>query len=981
MRRASHGWFCWAGLALLGLLFPRGAAALDPRKRFTQYSRTLWTQEHGLPQDTIRAIAQTPDGYLWLGTDEGLARFDGYDFAVFNKANRDLPANSITALAVSADGSLWIATSAGLTRYKGQQFRTYTAAQDLPDNNVSALFADGQGALWIVTGLGLSRFEDEKFTNYAPGPDMPVRSPRAVCEDRHHALWVAGIGGVARMESGKFVTVIDGATLGANVAGSMTADSHGNIWIAGSLGLIERMADGRLRRFGAPDGLPNSFTRAVLEDRDGNIWVGTNEGLARSQSNRFGAPAGAGGLVRTLFEDREGNLWVGSNSGLERLRDDVFSVLGTPENLPSDQPNTILQDRAGRIWVGFHDGGLLRFSEGASRTFTSRDGLPEGEIFSIRETPSGDLLLGSRGGLARMHGTQFSILIPEEPLARRTVFEGLEDSRGRVWMATPGGLGEMRGKRFHMVIPAGLQMGGAVVTLCESRDGSLWGGTWGKGVWHIQDRATKLYSTDNGLPSNEIRALEEDPDGTLWIGTFGGGLAALRNGKFLSFTEKDGLLSDNIASLADDGESLWLGTTRGICRIPKRQLNDFAAGKRGALEPTNFGVADGLRSAQCSPGYPTEGGARRTADGRMWFATSRGLAVFDPRVHPQSTLAPEVHLMATTGAGRVLDLNAPARLDPDDDRVLFRYTGIHLSAPQRVQYSYMLNGLDRAWVKAGTRRLINYNSLTHGQYTFAVRAEVPGGPAGNRLYSFEVLPYFYQTAWFRVLFAAALLVIGVAAYRLRLRQIRYRFALVLEERARLAREIHDTLTQGFVGISAQLDAVAMSMPENGGAAQTYLEMARRMSRHSLTEARRSLIDLRTSVLEGQDLAAALESGTRLWTAGSGVQVDVQVDGERRDLSQDVEQHLLRIAQEAVANTLKHAGANRIWIQLHMEVRKLYLRIRDNGRGFEQEDVFSSLGGHFGLIGMRERASRLGGELRLTSRPGQGTEVEVTVPLP
>jgi signal transduction histidine kinase len=244
-----------------------------------------------------------------------------------------------------------------------------------------------------------------------------------------------------------------------------------------------------------------------------------------------------------------------------------------------------------------------------------------------------------------------------------------------------------------------------------------------------------------------------------------------------------------------------------------------------------------------------------------------------------------------------------------------------------------------------------------------------------------LLPAFYETAWFRALCVIAVILAGWAIYHMRLRHIRYRFSLVLEERARLAREIHDTLAQGFVGISSQLDAVAMAMPEGSSQARKILDLARKMARHSLTEARRSVMDLRASVLEGRDLAAALNSGAQMWVAGSGVQVEVDVSGVGKPLPANMEQHLLRIAQEAVTNVLKHAGASKIWVKLHLEARKLYLRIADNGHGFEQQDAFASLGGHFGLIGMRERAERLGGELRLASHPGEGTEVEVMVPLP
>jgi signal transduction histidine kinase len=365
----------------------------------------------------------------------------------------------------------------------------------------------------------------------------------------------------------------------------------------------------------------------------------------------------------------------------------------------------------------------------------------------------------------------------------------------------------------------------------------------------------------------------------------------------------------------------------------------------------------------------------------LWFTTSRGLAVYDPKTRQQPHLAPVMHLVEMTANNKAIDLAQPAKLPPETQRVEFHWAGLHLSAPEQVQYSYRLDGVDPDWVRAGSRRLQNYNSLHHGSYRFLVRATLPGGQSSEAAYNFGVLPYFYETAWFRILGVALLIAAGWGLYGLRLRQIRSRFALVLEERARLAREIHDTLAQGFVGISSQLDAVAMCLTDETSPARKYLDMARKMARHSVTEARRSVMDLRSSVLEGQDLASALESGTRVWTAGSGVEVKVNVEGPPGELPQEMEQHLLRIAQEAVANVLKHAGATHIAIQLRTEARKLRLRIEDNGHGFEQKDVFSSLGGHFGLIGMRERAERLGGEMHLQSRPGGGTEVEVMVPLP
>jgi ligand-binding sensor domain-containing protein/signal transduction histidine kinase len=971
--------------AVLVCVLARGALALDPQKSLTQYSRTVWRQEHGLPQDTIRAIAQTTDGYLWLGTDEGLARFDGYEFAVFDKNSGALPGNSITALAAARDGALWIGTSDGLTCYRDKRFRTYTTKEGLPDNAITALVEDHAGTLWIVAGVYLGRYQAGKFTNLAPGPDLPLTALRAISEDWHGDLWVGGFGGVGRLVGGRFLSVVDAAGLKGDIVTSMLVDRDDNLWLGGSRGLIERSPAGGIRTYRERDGMPNEFVRALSEDRDGNIWVGTNAGLARLAGGRLATSSSEGGfpreMVRCIFEDREGNLWVGANNGLNRLRDDVFTVYGKSEGLPSDEPNTIFQDRVGRVWVGFHEGGLLRFSGEKPRLFTTRDGLPDNDVISIRESGTGDLLIGTSGGLARMHGEHFDNYMPPDPLGRHSVFEAREDSRGRLWLAQPGGLSELRGKEFHQVVQSEPLLVSAVVTLCEGRGGALWAGTYGKGLWRIQDGNVRLFTVADGLSSNQIRSVYQDPDGTLWIGTFGGGLDALRDGRFQAFTARDGLLSDNVASLTDDGESLWLSTTRGICRIAKRQLREFAEHKRKVLEPANYGVEDGLRSAQCSPSYPVGGGGTRTSDGRLWFTTARGLAVLNPRGLKQAGPPPVMHLVKMTADGLPVDLDRAARLTPGSQRIQVRYTAIHLGAPERVQYSYKLEGLDAQWVSAGARRVIDYNSLRHGRYRFMVRANLPGGAASEESYSFELLPQFYETAWFRMLCAALVLACAWAVFRLRVRQIRYRFALVLEERARLAREIHDTLAQGFVGISSQLDAVAMCLPDETAPVRRYLDMARKMARHSLTEARRSVMDLRASVLEGQDLAAALESSTRVWTAGSGVDVDVDISGPRTTLTEEAEQQLLRIAQEAVTNVLKHAGASKIWVKLHLEARRLFLRIVDNGRGFEQQDAFSSQGGHFGLIGMRERAERLGGELRLASQPGGGTEVEVKVPLP
>jgi signal transduction histidine kinase/ligand-binding sensor domain-containing protein len=964
-------------LVLWGALQP--SLALDPRKALTQYSTSVWTEQEGLPQDTIQTIAQTTDGYLWLGTNEGLARFDGYEFAVFNRDHGDLPSNSVTALAAGKDGSLWIGSRGGVTQYRDEHFRTYTKKDGLVDDLVSAVFVDHAGVLWIVAGGNLSRFDGSHFTNFFRGRDFPLRSVRAVTEDRSHNLYISGNSSVAKLAGGKFIDMLGPAALQADFPSGLQVDRSGNFWLTGVHGLIERLPDGAIRRYGAREGLMDSFgLNTVREDRGGTIWVGTDSGLARLEGDRFRAlpETDEHTAVRCIFEDREGNLWVGSNRGLTRFRDDALTSYGKSEGLPGDEPNDVYQDQKGTVWAGFEDE-LVQLM-GSHPLWPRRvAGAPKAFVRRFRETRDGELLVPAREGLFRIKEGHAHIFVAPDPQNRKTVFDALEDSGGTLWLALPNGLGELKGDRFRAVIPAGpLFLEDSFDVLAKGADGSIWAGTLSDGLWRYKSEETgekRLYTTADGLSSDQIRALYQDAGGTLWIGTLDGGLDAFRDGKFTSYRARDGLLSDNISNITDDGESLWLSTTRGICRVSRQQLMDFAAHRIKALQPVNYGMADGMRSAQTI-------GGQRHADGTLWFVTTRGIAIYDPRIQAASSLPPAIHFVDVSMDGRRFAGTPPARLPPGRGRLQIRYTAIHLRAPDRVQYSWMLKGLDSDWVKAGGQRAVNYDSLRQGHYTFRIRAEVPGGPSSESSFEFDLLPHYYQTVWFRALAALILAAMIWIAYKLRERQVRSRFALVLEERARLAREVHDTLAQGFAGIASQLDAVELNMPRDARPARGALELARRMARHSLTEARRSVMDLRAAALEEQDLAVALESGARRWAADSGIDVKVEVKGEAAGLPEEVAHHVFRIAQEAIANAVSHAHANQINLTLHIDRRQLSLEVADDGCGFEPADAFTSRNGNFGLIGMRERAEGLDGHLHLESRPGEGTRLDVVVPI-
>jgi len=956
---------------LLGSLHPM--AALDPHKALAQYSASTWTQQQGLPQDAIHAITQTMDGFLWLGTDEGLARFDGYEFVTFNRERGALRSNSISALAAGTDGSLWIGSRSGLTRYKDSVFRTYTRSEGFIDDLVSTLFVDHAGILWIVAGGNLSRFDGTHFSNFQRERDLPLRAVRDVTESKNHELYVSGNSAVLKLVNGSFETVMGPADLTSDFPSHVKTDKSGNVWLTGARGVIQRKADGSLRRYKRNEGLSDSFgMNTIAEDRGGTIWVGTDWGLARLEGPHFTnlPDTRDAAAVHCIFEDREGNLWVGSDRGLTRYRDDSLTTIGKLQGFPDNGPAALFLDHRGRAWAGYDDGLFMLPDQHSAPTRISADKL---FVRHLRETSRGELLVPTRQGLIRIQDGNRTRFIAPDPQGRKTVFDALDDGKGTLWLALPGGLGELKGDHFRIVIPAGpLYQDDSFYVLAATTDGSIWAGTLSDGLWRYRKNEKRLFSAADGLTSSQIRSLYADPDGTLWVGTLGGGLGAFRDEKFTAFRASDGLLSDNIYSITDDGESLWLGTPRGICRVSRKQLADFAQHRTKLLRPTNYGVEDGMLSAQVTDG-------QHLSNGILWFATSRGIAIYDPRSHNQVLLPPVIQFLDLSMDRRSFLSRSP-HLPPGSGRIQIRYTGIHLRSPERVRYSYMLDGLDSDWVNADGLRAVNYDSLDRGHYRFRMKAELFDGPFSESVLEFELEPHYYETTWFRALCVLGLMMMVWSAYKIRERQVHSRFALVLEERARLAREVHDTLAQGFVGIASQLDVVEIRMPADASPARRALDLARRMARHNLTEARRSLMDLRASALPDQDLGVALQSYVERWVASSGLEIRLNVNGDPSGLPEEIAHHVFRIAQEAAANAITHAAPKRINLDLTITTKQLRLVVEDDGQGFEVEDPFTSKHANFGLIGMRERAQRLKGELRLASAPGTGTRIEATVPL-
>jgi ligand-binding sensor domain-containing protein/signal transduction histidine kinase len=977
VRAATNGLLCL--LILLSPVKSQTALALDPERGLSEFGHIVWLTENGLPQNTVPSVAQTSDGYIWIATEEGLARFDGISFTVFDKQNvPELKSNNIRALYADSQGTLWISTSAGLVRLVNGTFSSFTAPT-LPSNNIDLVFEDRAGSIWVATAAGLSRIKDGALMHFTTRDGLRSNSIQAICEDKEGALWIGTAGGLNRYQDGRFVSVPASEALDGKSIQAIKQDAAGQLWFGTSNGLV-LLAAGRISTYSVHEGLPNERIISLLVDRESSLWVGTGSGLARWRAGRFStSPNLAGSIVLALAEDREGSLWVGTESGgLHMLRDKKFTTFTTREGLPNDLVKAIYEDHAGNIWIGTYGGGLSRLKDGSFSSYTTSDGLSSNIVLSLYDDDQGNLWVGTPDGLNRFRNGKFTVITTAEGLANDFVRSIYADHHGNLWVGTRGGLTKLKDGIYTIYTTADGLPNDFVGTIYEDTRGNLWIGTLG-GLSRFTDGKFTTYTTRDGLSSDIVTSLSEDSDGSLWIGTNGGGLDRLRDGKFVSYTTQNGLLDDVVYRILDDGQNnLWLSSNKGIFRVSKKDLEDFSSGRIATLTPTIYGPADGMITRECSGGGHPAGW--RGHDGRLWFSTIRGVAMIDPahiRINeqPPPVVIQQIHIDdQSIVPGRRIEL------PPGKARFEFSYAGLSYIAPEKVRFRYKLEGFDPDWVDGGTRRVAYYTNLPPGHYEFKVMARNNDGVWNLQGASFALYlqPHFYQTYWFYALCVLALALLIWQSYRLRVRQMARQFSAVLAERNRIAREIHDNLAQEILGISVQLELVARLMTVSTETARTHLDQARILVRNGIAEARRYVWDLRSQALENNDLPAALSETARRLTAETDVQAQVQVSGTFRPLTRLVESNLLRIGQEAINNAVRHAQAQRILINLKFDTRRVQLSVRDNGRGFDQQRTSGE--GHFGLVGMRERAEQMGATLFIHSQPDEGTEVVVEVPV-
>lgn len=1015
------------------------AVALEPSTTLANYSRQSWAMENGLPQNTIQALAQTQDGFLWLGTEAGLVRFDGVEFQTYDhNSSPALPGNDIRALLATKDGALWIGTNAGLARWKDGAIHVYTTSDGLPGGAVSSVVETSGGTVWALTDQGLVRLQGDRVWPAPKG--TPKGTITSLVAGDHDDLWVGttdeagfftkdqwvgqrincaggpclvgrGLGGSVNWANGDavFDPILSGGAFVAQKRdlpqGSlqfMEPVGHQGVAVGtkSEISLIE--FGGRTQKLTIGKDLPGTRIQTVLADRQGSLWIGTNAGLVRwtnGKIERFPVtdPLATASIL-AIMEDREGNLWIGTEtSGLDILRDQRFRTLDTRDGLPTDRITTVVEDEAGLLWAGTQSDGVVALRRDEStpsgwrvtRTLSVENGMASNVVLSLAAARNGDLWVGTPDGLNRVHGGRVDTFTSADGLPDDFIRSLMADKDDSLWIGTRRGLTHWvnaSGSPGSSPQPApqmqtythanGL---GSDLVGATARDtsGDLWIATLA-GLSRLHNSAISNFTTANGLSSNVITALLPRSDGTLMIGTQDHGWNEW-DGRELKAAAGSGLDQTTIRAILDDGRGhLWFATGNGIARCDCNAMGASGSGEM-CSHWMEFGTADGLRSRETAANsHPS---AWRARDGHLWFATPKGIVELDPAHFPVNNLPPEVSLIRFVIddiAQPLLGEGSSLRVAAGHVHFEFDYAGLSFVAPQKVRYRYMLEGFDHNWTEAGPRRAAYYTNIPPGRYTFRVQAANNDGvwnTTGAAL-SFELRPHFYRTLWFYLLLAALTAAIIVAFLRGRLRRERREFQAVLGERSRIAREIHDTLAQGYAGVSVQLEVLAELLRQQRiDAAAGQLDKARDTVRHGLADARQSIWALRTEDPGETTLPVKLRRMAEA-AEGHGLSAEFNLFGAYRALPPDTEKEIGRVAQEAIHNVKKHAGATRISVQLEYGTESIALEVRDNGRGGASE---RPVRGHFGLTGMKERAAAIGGTLEIMSAPGEGTAVRLSAP--
>ena len=986
-----------------------------------RYVIDVLPSEQDLPQNTITGITQTPDGYLWITTLDGVARFDGVRFRMFRAANTPaLGSGRIRFLLVSRGGELWLATQEGGVVQLREGHFVPVALPDLagPRSAIVQVVRDDANALWFSSEDGrVIRWSEGRYSVVSTNWQTAGQVGFQLRADHRNRLWVVTTTGLYQLRGESLVPSL----VGKPGQYLIHCPSRTGGWWLSSDGQVRLWREGQwVGEAGRLDIATEAFACA-LEDHSGGLWLGTaGQGLFRCETNRspihFTKADGLNSnLVRTLFEDTEGNLWVGTeDAGLNRVRLSLFTVFGLAQGLSSERVTTVSEDRAGRIWVGT-DGAGVNCLQGKTAWTVGEAALAASwRVSAVLADREGRVWATLRsGGVYYWREGTFSQLtgFATERVPARSLFE---DSCGAVWIGQRNTrtLTRVQSNQVETIhLPQTLPPVDVRV-MAEDAEGTLWFGTDGAGLLQWRGGQFTRFTRENGLSSDFIWALHPEPDGTLWIGTYGGGLTRLKGGRTVPCTTRHGLVDDVICHIIDAGRGqYWFSSNQGIFRVDKAELNEFAEGKRTRIQCVAYGRSDGLPSLECEGGCQPAG--CRSRDGQLWFPTIRGLVMVNPADVSTNTVPPPVHIekivvdgittetsqwqRATAappspGASKLRPVSRASlfglEIGPSARRLEFHYTALNFSAPEKLRFRHRLEGVDAEWVDTGGQREASYNQLSHGTYTFRVQAcnrEGVWNLAGDQL-TFTVLPHFWQTGWFTGLFLVAFgSTIGWGVrhvlrrrHQRQLERVEQLHALE-RERTRIARDIHDdlggSLTEiGYLGALAVRDSQSL--------ADAREQIVRIMQRTQ--ELARRLDETVWAVNPKNDslghLATYICYFAREFLEPTGIRCRIELapDLPEVPLTTEVRHSVFLVVKEALNNAVKHSAATELRLRLALRDNVMIIEVRDNGKGFVR--AAGSGGPGNGLRNMATRMEEIGGQFQVNSMPGLGTSVCLHLPL-
>ena len=963
-----------AGLAyFLWIACAAGSAAVP-----SGFTHKLWQTQDGLPEETVQAFAQTPDHYLWIGTTGGLLRFDGARFTVFNHENTPaLKENSVFSLLVSRDGSLWIGTEGGgLVRYAGGRFRTYGSQDGLSDGFVRALLQDREGTVWVGTDNGLLRFDGDRLLRVDGVDGAPTLAVHAIAEDHEGGLWVGGSRLLRIYHGTTREYALQGGSSQNRVKSILETTDH-TVWV-GTVSGLHRLRQGT----NAFERVPSfkATVRVLRQTSDGTLWIGMIGGGIRSIKGpdiaAMTAPdALPSNTVLNIFEDDERNIWIGTQAGLLRLTSTPVSIVPLPQAVDSDF-GTIYEDRDGTLWVVSTD--VFRIRNGKVEPY-QLSGLGHVSVRNLFRDRAGALWIGTDGdGIICKDGRKTQWFTTKDGLVNNFI-RAIEQSRdGSMWIATDEGVSHLTPHGFtNYRMRDGLSYFSTRVLL-EDHNGDLWIGT-DRGLNHlhagafVQDEATK------SLIQKKVWAIHEDKDGGLWFGTRNDGLYRWKRGSLTHFSTEQGLASDSIYQIVEDAKGgFWISGPNGISLLNRHELDAAADHPGQPLALTLYDISSEVEGAQIYGGRQPSGCL--DAHGDAWFPSNRGPIHISGNTarHP---LVPPVVIDEVLVDGRVVSTNLPVVIAPGNNRLEISYSPILLRSQDGVRFRYRLDGFDASWIDAFTRRVATYTSLPPGKYTFHVAAFEVNAPKAISETSLAITqkPRFYRTPWFVSCCLLIVVAIIFGAYQFRLWQIKMRFEAVLDERSRLAREMHDTVIQGCASASALLEALSSLNQMGNDLAQDLLNHARTQVRSTIDEARQAVWNLRQRNPAENSFAPALQRMAEQIARESGIPVACEFAGKPFVLNQFATHELMMMAREAVYNAVLHAKPTRIDINLCFTRSGLTLEVRDDGSGFDPSAIQTHQDRHYGLVGMRERVQSVGGQFKLESAMGKGTSVRIQIP--